>query len=75
MASASMASASVASASAANASVASASLPDTKGPMFPPQCIVARGPQCPISARSKLRKEWMLGHVSKIQHSYVCLAA
>jgi hypothetical protein len=53
---------SVASASAANASVA-----DTMRPMLPPTVY-----SCPRSSMSdlgeKLRKERMLGHVSKIQH-------
>jgi hypothetical protein len=58
-----MASAYVASAS----SVASASAADTMRPMLPPTVY-----SCPRSSMSdlgeKLRKERMLGHVSKIQH-------
>ena len=69
VASASMASASMASAYVASASsVANASVADTTEPMLPPQCVHS----CPRSSvsdlRKKLRKERMLGHVSKIQH-------
>ena len=68
MANASMASAYVASASSvASASAANASVADTKRPMLPPTMY-----SCPRSSMSdlgeKLRKERMLGHVSKIQH-------
>ena len=68
VASASMASACMASAYVASASsVANASVADTMRPMFPPTVY-----SCPRSSMSdlgeKLRKERMLGHVSKIQH-------
>ena len=50
-----------------NAYVASASVADTIKPMLPPTVY-----SCPRSSKSdlgeKLRKERMLGHVSKIQH-------
>ena len=68
MASAYVASASsVANASAANASAANASVADTMRPMLPP--TVYSFPRSSMSdLGEKLRKERMLGHVSKIQH-------
>ena len=67
MTGASVAGASMDSASMTNAYVARASVADTIRPMLPPTVY-----SCPRSSMSdlgeKLRKERMLGHVSKIQH-------